>query len=223
MKTRRVLKDYMPLIVPYNKPFSDLSRKEADYYFKWFLSHIDERAEYLKEMICRDLNISKNQLDYTLESTVIIWRWFLSIARISNTPDGVLKQLRNSLKGYPESFIAHMVQQSEDELSIATEYVLRDIGMYVSKLFIPTYTQLKWEIRYTPKSYVHVNEPLIVGFIDDDPLYPKPFSPEMEPVDLVRTPAMNLFEGTENERDLFDRCMQWINWIPGNRRDNLND
>lgn len=213
MKIFKKVAEYEPLLMPINKPFQEMTKKEADAYYEWFLSKIDERSEYLREVISKSLHIQREQLDFTLDSTVLIWKWFLGVAELTKTPQGVLDNLRKGLLGQQQSFIDHMVEQSRVELSVCTEYILRDIGMYLGKMFVSNYENLSWTIRYKPKSYIYVNMPLVVGFIDDKPEYPKPFHPVLEPIDLARTPAMNIFDGTQKENDLYERCREWIGLV----------
>ncbi len=214
MKFSEKQMNYEPLIIPLNKSFMYLSKKESQEYFDWFISHIDERSEYLRQKISNDLNISIEVLNYSLDSLIPIWKWFLQVAEISKTSKKDLKQLEKSLTRQQQSLIKHIEEASEDELSVFTEYVLRDIGMYLAKMFISNYPILKWTIKRSPKTYVHVNVPLIVGFVDDNPSYPKPFHPDLEPIDLARTPAMNLFSKTQQDDDLYNVCKKWIQWIP---------
>jgi len=214
MKLSENMKNYIPLPIPLNKPFSELSKKEADEYYNWFLTHIDERTDYLREKVSTSLNISIVCLDFSLESLKLIWKWFLQVAEISKVPKSVLKEIKKSLRGQPQSLVDHMVEQQKEGLSVFTEYVLRDIGMYLAKMFIANYPCLYWTVINNPKSYISVNEPIIMGFIDDDPSYPKPFRPDLEPISLARNPAMNLFDNTQQENDLYDWALKWIQWIP---------
>ena len=107
-----------------------------------------------------------------------------------------------------------MVEQSEDELSVFTEYVLRDIGMYIAKMFMSNYPILQWSIKRSPKNYVYKNLPIIVGFVDDNPNYPAPFHPKLEPIDVARTPAMKLFDNSQKIDDLYIVCKRWVEWVP---------
>ena len=206
--------NYKPLVIPLTKSFVNLSKQESQEYFDWFISHIDQRSDYLRLQISKDLDVSIETLNFSLDSLVPIWRWFLQIAEIAKTSPKDLKDLEESLARQPQSFIRQIVEQSKDKLSVFTEYVLRDIGMYLAKMFITNYPILQWTIKRTPKTYVHVNVPLIVGFVDNNPSYPKPFHPDLEPIDLARTPAMNLFSETQQDDDLYNVCNRWIQWIP---------
>ena len=59
-----------------------MTKKEADAYSEWFLSKIDERSEYLREIVSEGLRIDIKQLDFTLDSTLLIWKWFLKEAKL---------------------------------------------------------------------------------------------------------------------------------------------
>lgn len=204
---------YTTLLIPLDKPFYELSKDEAREYFEWFISNIDERSDYLRAKVSDNLNVPIDCLDFSLDSLKIIWKWFLQVAEVSKTSKRALKKLKKSLIGQSKSFINNFLKQCENELSSDTEYILRDIGMYLARIFVGNYSCLKWTIRYTSESYVYVNVPLITGFVDDNPNYPKPFSLELEPIELARISAMNLFDNTQNENDLYNRCLQWSKLI----------
>ena len=193
MKIFKRRTEYKPLIIQADKPFQEMTKKEADAYSEWFLSKIDERSDYLREIVSEGLHIDIKQLDFTLDSTLLIWKWFLKEAKLAKTPQSELNKIREGLRGMPQSFIDHMVEMARVELSIRTEYILRDIGMYLGKMFISNYESLRWTIKYKPKSYIYVNVPIIVWFVDDKPEYPKPFRPDLDPIHLARIPAMNIF------------------------------
>ena len=80
MKISENQKKYIPLIIPVDKPFEELSKAEAKAYFDWFISHVDERSEYIKQKVSEGLNMPIGSLDFSIESLIFIWRWFLKIA-----------------------------------------------------------------------------------------------------------------------------------------------
>lgn len=205
---------YEPLILPFNKSPEQFTDNEAVEYFDWFISNIDERSDYLRRIVAESLSISINHLDYTASSLVPIWKWFLSVAEIRKTSMWDQMRFAWSLRGNTASFIKAMTAGNNTELSILTEYILRDIGMYISKVLMLPNATLRWTIFHEPKSDANVNIPLISGFVDNNPDYPMPFYPLLDPVDLARTPAMKLFEGTASEVDLMNRCNEWLNLIP---------
>ena len=196
MKITKNMKNYDPLVIPLNKPIEELTLKETREYFEWYLSHIDERSDYLREKVSQGLNISVDQLDFSFESLKLIWKWFLEVAELEKTSFDFFKK------------------NQQKDFSVFTHYVIRDIAMYVGKLFTMNSPIIKWTFITKPKSYVYVNEPILIGFIDDDPDYPKPFHPDLNPLALVHICALSIMDNEQMENDLFDDCLRWKNWIP---------
>jgi len=196
LKITKNMKNYDPLVIPLNKPIEELTLKETREYFEWYLSHIDERSDYLREKVSQGLNISVDQLDFSFESLKLIWKWFLEVAELEKTSFDFFKK------------------NQQKDFSVFTHYVIRDIAMYVGKLFTMNSPIIKWTFITKPKSYVYVNEPILIGFIDDDPDYPKPFHPDLNPLALVHICALSIMDNEQMENDLFDDCLRWKNWIP---------
>ena len=101
-----------------------------------------------------------------MDSLIPIWKWFFQVAEITKTPKKVLKDIKKSLKGQQPEFIEDMLNESREELSIFTQYVLRDIGMYVGKMFVTNYESLKWDYHTDIEKDSFANIPQIFGFED---------------------------------------------------------
>ena len=207
MRYTKNMKTYEPLIIPLNKPFEDLTNKEAKDYFDWYMDHIDERSEYLRNKVSASLSISIDQLDYSLNSLIPVWKWFLGVAEIKNSFFLANKIQNRALKKL-------FYKEGESPFSVFTQYVLRDIAMYISKVFTHNYSKVTPTFKTSPKNYVYVNEPLLIGFIDDNPEYPKPFHPDLNPQSLVEICALSILDNTQHENDLLNDCLRWVNWIP---------
>ena len=214
MKLTKKMKDYSPLIVPLSKPIEELTIAEAKKYNEWFVQNIDSRVDYLITKVAVHFGLQKTDLIYTTDSLFYIWKWFLEIGEISKTKKNILRDLRKNLLGQPKSFINHIINQNKTEFSIYTQYVLRDIGMYLGAMIRENFPQIKWSYKTSPKNYVDVNHPILIGFIDDNPEYPKPFYPDFEPIEAVECLALNLFDGTQNQEDLINLYNSLLSWIP---------
>ena len=204
MFMKRELWGYIPLIPNIDKPFPELSEEEAMEHLKWFVSHIDERADYIKRIIAAGLGVQESYLDYSLESLKIVWKWFLRVAETTK-PKWKNRIRFGKKKAYDED---------ERDFSVRTLYIIRDIGMYVAKVFLHNYPKLEWTVKTKPKNYISVNEPLLIGFVDDNPMYPKPFYPDLEPIAFVHGCAINIFYGMQHEEDLYNQCLRMVKWIP---------
>ena len=219
MRLTKNMKNYIPLVPPIDKPYIEMTKDEAQAYFDWYMEHIDERADYLREKVAEGLSLPLDSLDFSLESLKPIWKWFLSVAEITKTPRSEIRLMKKALKGHPKSFIRSMTADSKKRLGLFTKYVLRDIGMYAGKMFTTNYPSLNWTFKTTPKNYISVNEPLLVGFIDDDPSYPKPFHPDFEPISYAEYCALNILDNTQHEDDFYNVCIRFTKWVPNENQE----
>lgn len=185
MKLTQNSRNYNPLIIPINKPFSKLNEEEAEEYFAWFISHVDERSDYLRKKVSESLNLPIELLDFSMESLIFIWRWFLKVAEINKTPKYLLHNIRKELKadGHTKEFIKDTVRQHSLELNVFSRYVIRDIGMYVGKMFVTNFPALRWDYHTDTNKDSFANMPQIFGFVDAE--YSPPFEPQFEPIFLA--------------------------------------
>ena len=221
MRMSKNQRNYVPLIFPDDKSFKEMSKTEAQAYFDWFTSHVDERSEYLRKKVSEGLKISMEALDFSMESLIPIWRWFLEIVELQKTPKAVLRNLRKELKanGEPEEFIEDIIRENSAELSVFSRYVMRDIGMYVGKMFVTNFQTLRWDYHTDIHRDSFANIPQIFGFVDFN--YDPPFEDRLDPIHCTEMAASNILDNTENENenDLYNLCMIWLQWIPKATRD----
>ena len=214
MKMSENQKNYEPLVIPIDKPFKQLSKTEAKSYFEWFISHVGERSDYIRQKVSNGLGISVDELNFSMESLIPIWKWFLQIAELSKTPKDVLKKIRRELKANkePDEFIEGMIREHRIELSVFSRYVIRDIGMYVGKMFVTNFPTLRWDYHINTKQDSFANMPQVFGFVDT--AYTPPFETQFEPIHFTEMQASNLFDGTQNQKDLYNICQRWAQWVP---------
>ena len=214
MKLTQNSRNYNPLIIPINKPFSRLNEEDAKEYFDWFISHVDERSDYLSKKVSESLNLPIELLDFSMESLIYIWRWFLKVAEINKTPKYILHNIRKELKacGHTKEFIKDTIRQHSLELNVFSRYVIRDIGMYVGKMFVTNFPALRWDYHTDTNKDSFANIPQIFGFVDTE--YSPPFEPQFEPIYFTEMQASKLFDKSCSEKDLYDLCMLWTKWIP---------
>lgn len=214
MKISNAQKNYIPLLIPIDKPFIKLTPEEAKEYFDWFIMHVDERSEYLKQKVAENLRLDTNKIDFSLDSLIYIWRWFLSVAELNKTPKVILDKIKDQLNknGKPKEFIEDMLQENKMELSVFSHYVIRDIGMYVGKMFVTNFQSLRWDYHTDIEKDSFANMPQIFGFIDNT--YTPPFEEQFEPIHYTEMQASNLFDNTANEKDFYNMCIQWTRRIP---------
>ena len=205
---------YSILIPPLKSEIKDLTEKEAADYFRWYMEHIPERVEYLREKCAEQLNIFLPKWKYEESELVLVWRFFIQMAEIDKSSKWTLLKERKEMmnKGYPKELIEDFLENSEEQLSLQTEYILRDIGMFVGEMFVQNSDKIYWGYYTKPKRDFFVNTPLLQGFEDHEvtPVFHDTF----EPVHIARMQAMNLFDQTQTEEDLLNIYRKYRNKIP---------
>ena len=140
------------------------------------------------------------------EALVDVWAWFLNHAAIENKPQGFFQNQLEIAPQFGEQFV------SQKQLDIKSEFVIRDIAMLISAIFLSKDSSLNWEVETKPDRYVFKNHPVIKGFVDMR--YQSPFSAVFEPVHMVRIQALKMIKRTAKKTDLLLLYQEWENMIP---------
>ena len=209
MKLTKDVKYDMP-IPPTGLDFFSMTARQGKEHFEWFMDRIPERMDYLTARCAKDLDLSVSELDYSAESLILIWRWFLKTARMEKTPKEEIEKMKEGAKIFGESFI------NRTQFTATTEYIIRDIGMYVGQCFVLNYPQLYWSYEKKGRSRVHVsvtvNQPFVGGFrvhykgIEGDERFAV--------IHMVHVQAANFYDQTQKETDLYKIYKYWENNIP---------
>jgi len=84
--------DYFPILPPFEfKSFDDMSKKEAKNYFDWFMETKAARLEQLKKLV-DDTGYESCRLDYSDESLVYVWRWYLDNIELLDRPEEEIRE-----------------------------------------------------------------------------------------------------------------------------------
>lgn len=197
---------YDILVPPLGLDFYNMTPKQAKENYEWFISKIPERMEYLRKRCADDLNISIEKLDFSPESLILVWRWFLKTARIEKTPKEALERMKEGAKLFGESFI------NREQFTVVTQFIMRDIGMYLGQAYALNYPQLYWHYYTKPKNEVNAKQPVIAGFYFKDSFTEGDAT--INPVAFAEGAAGSIFDGIQKETDLYDLFMKWTQWIP---------
>lgn len=183
--------NYEILVPPLEKPVDQLSRAEARQYFDWYLSKLEDRTDYLRD-------VTGLPLDHSPASLVPLWKWFLRHAEIEKTPPARLAELEAQFAGSP--LAATLLEENARQLSLQTEYMIRDIGMYWGQVFVKNHPGIHWDFYTTPKRDMFVNRPLLMGFPNE--IFPEKEGVPFEPVHMAGVQASKLFRGNQSKYDL---------------------
>ena len=194
--------DYKILIPPVSKPYAKFTINEAKKYFEWYINQIPFRIKYLEE-------VSECRLDMTSQSLVSLWQWFLNSAEVEDTPKKRMAELKRLRKKSP--FAEDILRENKVQFSLKTEYIIRDIGMYVGQFFVENSNKLYWSFLTDTEDGFLVNVPLISGFMDYE--FNPPFPMQFEPNHMVGVIASNVFDHTQKATDLVDLCNLWLGYV----------
>ena len=197
---------YDLLVSPFGYDYYHMTAKQAAGNFEWFLSVIPQRMEYLKNRCALDLRIPVEKLDFSAASLIPIWRWFLKTARIEKTPKEELIKMEEGAKIFGESFI------NLEQFTVATQFIMKDIGMYIGQSYVLNYPKLHWHYYTKPKNEINAKQPIIAGFYFKDQYTEG--DAIVNPMNFVDGAAANIYDKTQKETDIYDFYMQWVQWIP---------
>lgn len=191
---------YDILIPPIQKPFEEFNLSETETYFKWYISQICNRIKYLQ-------NYSDITLNYSVDSLVDIWGWFLRTAEIEKTSKSKMNEVRRQLKGQPKEIAEVVLKEQSEQFTLETEYIIRDIAMYFGEVYIKNNSAISWGYHTDVKADSFANMPLLVGFEDRD--FDPPFKANFEPVEMLHIQACNIFDNSQSDKDLLNLYNTW--------------
>lgn len=185
-------RDYQYSEPPFGKSIYDLTEQEAAEYFDWYLQVLPGRVDYVSEVCAAELGISKEKLDCSPESLVLLWKWF-----------------RRRTKTEPGPTPADPKQRV---LTRETELLLRDVGMYLGETLRKNVAGLHWSYYTEPKKDFFCNHPLLKGFVDMTS--GKPFYAVFEPIHMAGIQARKLLRHASGDRDLYNLYCIWAQKRP---------
>lgn len=184
---------YDILIPKLEKNIFQLNEQEAAEYFDWYMQMVPERVAYVSQVCAKELHIPVEKMDCSPDSLLLLWKWFRKRAKIERVP----KQERKK-----DSF-----WKDNRQLTLETEYILRDIGMYFGETFRKNHSDIYWTYYTKPKRDFFVNHPLLKGFVDTTFGYP--FEACFEPIHMAGVQASKLLRNASTDQDLLNIYKIW--------------
>lgn len=195
----RVKKLNYDILVPkLSKHIYELNESEAAAYFEWYTNSIPERVEYISKVCAMESGISKEKMSLTPESLIILWKWFRKRAKIESI---IIEKGEDPIKKPGTGM-------KKRQLTLETEYIVRDIGMYLGETFRKNNKRIYWTYYTKPRRDFFVNYPLLKGFIDRT--FGQPFEASFEPVHMVGVQAAKIIDRTAKDQDLVNLYNLWI-------------
>ena len=93
------------------------------------------------------------------------------------------------------------------QLTLETEYILRDVGMYLGETFRKNHSHIYWTYYTKPKRNLFVNHPLLKGFVDMT--MGVPFHADFEPIHMAHVQASKILSKKSKNEDLINIYTIW--------------
>ena len=187
---------YDILIPPLGKHIYKFNEQEAAYYFDWYMQKVPERIAYISKVCAKKMRVSEEKMDCSPESLLILWKWFRIKAKLEKAVHSEEEQNRKP-----------NIYTNTQQLSLETEYILRDVGMYLGETFRKNNPNIYWSYYTKPSNDFFVNHPLLKGFVDRTSGNPSPVV--FEPIHMARMQAVRLLNHESKDEDLLNLYNLW--------------
>lgn len=190
---------YDILVPKLDKNIFRLTEEETTAYFEWFMEQVPLRVAYVSKVCAKELHIPVERMDCSPESLLLLWKWFRKRAKTERV---ILTEEEKKQPGYANGMFRH-----ERQLTLETEYILRDIGMYLGETFRKNHPQIYWTYYTKPKRSFFANHPLLKGFVDMTTGVP--FHAEFEPIHMAGVQASKILSKESKDSDLLNIYNIW--------------
>ena len=178
-------------------PFEEMKKKQAEQYFNWYMTQIEDRIKQLNEFI--NLENKKLVLDKTPESLIDLWEWFQEHIEYEDKTE---EEINKSCEGQPEWF-QEILRHSTKKITLLTMALAEDISIYFSETTIHNHPQVRWGYLMKPKKLDGVNQPILLGFKGNDCV---------NPIGLI---SVCIYKSTDkkNKYQLYEAYNIWVSNI----------
>lgn len=181
--------------------FDELSKKQADRFYKWYVGQISHRIDVLKKYV----HIEEKEIafDFSPESLIPLWEWFEQKIAIEEKTE---EELKNEYERYPNWMHDEI---SKTKIAMETLDIGMDIAIYFAEVIRKQYPEtIYWGYFTKPKNQMYVNQPVLLGFRADIPLCP---------AQIVKVCTWKSSEKTKKTRlyDVYQKRIQLIGYDHG--------
>ncbi|MEN6371782.1 MAG: hypothetical protein ABFD64_07185 [Armatimonadota bacterium] len=176
---------YPMMVPPFElSSFDDMTKKQAQEHFDWYISCIPERVKLLEELFNEDMKCNI-KFDYSIESLEPLWRCFEEFMRVEEETG---EEFTGPLAGWG--------------LKKGTFIVAHDISIYYGEVFSRNVPPVHWGFFNKPK-VMGVNRPVLLGFRN---------KVNLEPVQIVLV-ACKKSKKKPNPRYLIENLHVWMKYL----------
>lgn len=188
--------EYMFMQPPFEiKSFKDMSKKDAQKHFDWYIGDIPNRIEMLKNAFEASGGGKKEELDFSDKSLIKLWNWYINSVEII---DKTKEEIENEKSKLPEWVSKNI---SSQKISIEWMSIAMDIAIYFAESFVNAYSNIKWGFVSKPNSLAYVNKPVLIGFKT---------GLELDATNIIRNLTIKVTHGEKDPEALSKLYKVWI-------------
>lgn len=187
---------------PFMKPAHEMTRKEADIYFNWYIDQIPERITGLQRAVRStegEAQFKSWVADLTPDSLLVLGQWFAGNIYTAPPSEEFKRKHLESLEKIPEKYRS-MFSMPDFVFVDLTYSLICDLGMYLGETIRKRFPYVEWQL-WTKKRYVYSNKPVLGGFKN---------RVEYDPENGIHVFALKLIKKQCQPillRELFDNCV----------------
>jgi hypothetical protein len=180
--------EYLVVTPPFTLKFRQMSKKELENYYRWFIDIIPQRIAILIRAVKSTPGFEDWEPDYLPVSLDKLGEWFKrqieTRARTDEEKQAILLNSPPQLKD---------IQIGDRELTNKTFSIAIDVGMYLSQVFLKNVQGLKWkQMLEVNKRSIDYGQPVFGSFGKIN----------FNPVRMMVTQAYGIAHGTKNGTSL---------------------
>lgn len=180
------------------KDFDKMKKKEAEKYFNWYTNEINNRIQYLRKYMEKDIE-TESIFNYTPESLIPLWEWFQTKIEFDEMTENEIQQ---EIDDSPKR-LKFLVLEDTRKISLNTLSIATDIANYFAEVFRKNNPSIYWGFFTKPKNSISVNEPVLLGFVNKMSLNPR----------LIISNCIWKSEEQKNSNMLYDIYHVWLEYI----------
>ena len=176
------------------KPFKNMTKKDAQEHFEWYIGDIPNRIEMLRKAFEVSGGGKKEELDFSEKSLVKLWNWYIVNVEIHNKTKEEVENEKSKLLEWVSRNV------SDQKISIGWMSIAMDIAIYFAVSFINAYSKIEWGFVSKPNRLAYVNKPVLRGFKT---------GVELDTTNIVRNLALKAVSGEKEPEALLRIYKVW--------------
>lgn len=183
--------------------FEKMTPLQAEKYFQWYLSQVNERVHFLSRF-------SGIVLDHSPESLIKLWTWFLPNLKFESASSTQIDKAHRMTAMLVEGAREVAFRALAEQPTLESASIMSDISVYYGQMIVRNFPVLQW--RVLTDGAIHIrNRPVLTT--DEKSKIPPTFVLPYDPLATVRRLANAKRMNCERNSDLYEDYMRNIGYL----------